>query len=268
MSGRSSYASEGQLETERLRTQARVWEPEAETMFDQIGLRPGAHCVDLGSGAMGVLGPLSRRVGPEGRVVGVDMDGRLLEAAAEYVKEECQPNVELLEGDVFATGLPRQSFDLVHARFVLAPVGHGDDLLAEMLRLVKPGGVVAMQEPDTASWSVSPRCAAFEVLRDVLGEYLVMTGGDPNAGRKIFQMLRRARLKDVKARAAVKSLQDDHPYMRVVLLGISPNRAGVVENLLATERELDRAAEDLDERLKDPDTRMTTVTLIQAWGTR
>ena len=267
MSG-SGYAAEGQLETERLRVQARVWEPDAEAMLDQIGVKPGARCADLGCGVMGVLGPLSRRAGPEGKVVWVDMDQRLLDSAQGYVREEGLPNVELVEGDVFSTGLPKQSFDLVHARFVLAPVGHADDLMAEMMRLVKPGGVIALQEPDTSSWNVFPRCMSFDFLRDVLGEYLVLTGGDPNAGRKVFQLLRRARLKDVKARAAVKSLQDAHPYMRMVLLGISPNRAGVVDSLLATERELDRAAEDLDERLRDPDTRMTTVTLVQAWGTR
>lgn len=38
--------------------------------------RPGWRCLDLGCGAMGILGPLSRRVGPDGSVVGLDQDGR------------------------------------------------------------------------------------------------------------------------------------------------------------------------------------------------
>ena len=66
--------SDGGSELERLRLQARVWESEAETWLDLIGPMTGWHCVDLGCGAMGLLGPLSHRVGPAGRVVGIDRD--------------------------------------------------------------------------------------------------------------------------------------------------------------------------------------------------
>jgi ubiquinone/menaquinone biosynthesis C-methylase UbiE len=47
-------------ELERLGLQARVWDPEAGAMLDRIGLQPGWHCLDLGCGAMGIWGPLSR----------------------------------------------------------------------------------------------------------------------------------------------------------------------------------------------------------------
>ena len=114
------YGSDGMVETERLQVQARVWEPEAEALFDEVGLKPGFSCIDLGCGAMGVLGPLARRVAPGGRVVGIDTDERLLVAASEYVKANGLSGVELIEGDAFATGLPKASFDVVHARYVIA----------------------------------------------------------------------------------------------------------------------------------------------------
>ena len=63
-----------EAELERLRLQARVWEPETETMLDRIGIQPGWRCLDLGCGGMGILGPLSQRVGRGGQVVGVDCD--------------------------------------------------------------------------------------------------------------------------------------------------------------------------------------------------
>jgi len=53
-------------ELERLRLQAQVWEPDAEALLDSIRVRRGWDCIDLGCGAMGILGPLSRRVGPDG----------------------------------------------------------------------------------------------------------------------------------------------------------------------------------------------------------
>jgi 16S rRNA G1207 methylase RsmC len=99
----------GSAELERLRLQAQVWEPEAEMMLDRIGIQPGWHCVDLGCGAMGILGPLSRRVGPQGRVVGVDTDAKQLAAAREFVRQNRLENVEIWERDAYHTGLPRES---------------------------------------------------------------------------------------------------------------------------------------------------------------
>src|SRR5260370_37726173 len=62
------------VELERLRLQARVWEPEAEAMRDRIGVPSGAHGIDIGCGTMGILGPLSRRAGPAGQGPGSDTD--------------------------------------------------------------------------------------------------------------------------------------------------------------------------------------------------
>ncbi len=113
----------GSAELERLRLQARVWEPEAEIMLNRIDIQPGWNCIDLGCGAMGILGPLSRRVGSQGRVTGVDTDVKQLAAARDFVHENKLENVEILELDAYHTNLPRQTFDLTHVRFVFAPVG-------------------------------------------------------------------------------------------------------------------------------------------------
>ena len=151
----------GAAELERLQLQARVWEPEAEVMLDQIGLQAGWQCLDLGCGA-------SRRVGPTGRVVGVDLDARQLAAARAFVQEAGLHNVEILEQDAYHTTLPRQSFDLVHVRFVFAPIGRDEDLLGEMVALTKPGGIVAIQEPDATCWNCFPHHEAWDRLKGAM----------------------------------------------------------------------------------------------------
>src|SRR6266542_3088984 len=103
----------------RLDLQAGVWEAESETLLDCIGIESGATCLDLGCGATGILGPLSRRVGRAGHVTGVDGDDRQAAAARRYVEQRRLSNVEILRRDPFATGLPHAAFDLVHARFLL-----------------------------------------------------------------------------------------------------------------------------------------------------
>ncbi len=153
------------VELERIRLQARVWEPATETWLDDVKIQPGWRCIDLGCGAMGILGPLARRVGASGRVVGLDRDSRQLAGARAYLADNRLDNVEIVEGDAQHTGLPDASFDLVHVRFVFAPVGRDDALLAEMLRIAKPGGVLATQEPNSASWCCFPSNPAWDKLR-------------------------------------------------------------------------------------------------------
>src|SRR5438034_8759071 len=122
-------------------------------MLEMIGVAPGWRCIDLGCGGLGILGTLSRRAGPKGEVTGVDMDAKQLAAARAYVAGEDLKNVKVLELDAYNTRLPRESFDLTHVRFVFAPVGRDADLLREMIALTRPGGTIAIQEPDAASWN-------------------------------------------------------------------------------------------------------------------
>ena len=75
-------------EGERQQIQAQVWEPEVEVMLDRIGILPGWSCLDLGCGSMGILGPLSERVGTRGKVVGVDSDESLLNLARAKADKE------------------------------------------------------------------------------------------------------------------------------------------------------------------------------------
>ncbi len=261
------------VELERLRLQARVWEPAAETWLDNVKIQPGWRCIDLGCGAMGILGPLARRVGASGRVVGLDRDSRQLAGARAYLADNRLDNVEIVEGDAYRTGLPDASFDLVHVRFSLrrsdalfAPIGRDDVLLAEMLRIAKPGGVLAIQEPDSASWSCFPSNPAWDTLKRTILAAFQSGGGDFDAGRRTFDMLRRIGLEDVRLRAAVVALQDGHPYMRLPIQFATTLRARILDGGLMTAEELDAAMADCEAVAKDPDTTVTSFVVTQVWG--
>lgn len=98
----------------------------------------------------------ARLVGATGRIFGVDRDPLQLAGARQYVGEQSLGNIELVEDNSYASALPGHSFDFVNARFLLAPVGHDDELLREMWRLAKPGGIIALQEPDASAWDFYP----------------------------------------------------------------------------------------------------------------
>ena len=252
-------------EKERLQLQARVWQAETEHLLDRIGVQSGWHCLDMGCGAMGILGPLSRRVGANGRVTGLEMDAKLLAAAQQYVNDEGLNNVTLHQGDAYQSGLTPESFDLVHERFVLPHVSDPPALLKEMMRLTRPGGVVVMQEPDHSSWNFWPNSEKWPRLLHILESALALRG-DINIGRRTFQLAREAGLVDVQLRAGVVALQDSHPYMKMPLMGAAVLRPHMIAAGLTTEAELDELLADFERCASDPEVMMITFTTTQVWG--
>jgi ubiquinone/menaquinone biosynthesis C-methylase UbiE len=261
----TNYVFSNDAEVERLHIQARVWEPDVEALLDRIRVQPGWSCLDLGCGVLGILGPLSRRVGPRGRVIGVDADERLLAAAQAYVDEQGLTNVELLQRDARETGLPRGSFDLVHMRFVWA-FGHADAFLREMIALARPGGIVVSQETDQSSWNFYPPRPVWPRLKAAIEAGFLQIGGDANIGQQTFGMFRQAGLEDIQVRAVVAALQDSHPYMRMPIIGASGLRKAIVRASVMTNAELDEALAEMEQVVRDPATYAISFTVTQVWG--
>ena len=151
-------------ERERLQLQSRVWEPSGRRLLKQIGDGRGARAADIGCGVMGWLRLLSEWVGPDGGVVGIDIDDAMLAAARRFVADAGLGNVVLRNDDLFAVRLEPTSFDLVHARFQLTPLGRGHEQMETYLRLLRPGGTVVLEDPDWGSWHFNRPARACQKL--------------------------------------------------------------------------------------------------------
>jgi SAM-dependent methyltransferase len=77
--------------------------------------------LDVGCGVMGWLRVLAEGIDPAGTIVGIDIDGKMLEAAGAFVQEQQLKQVKLEKDDLFSSRLAPTSFDLTHARFQIAP---------------------------------------------------------------------------------------------------------------------------------------------------
>lgn len=251
----------------RLQVQAQVWQPDAEVMLDRIGVGPGSTCIDMGCGGMGILGPMSHRVGNSGRIVGFDADRELLDSAAAYVEAEGLRNVELREGDVTNPDLPKGAFNLVHSRFLLPHVDSPLAVLRSKIALAKPGGVIASQENDHSSWSFYPHCPEWYELLDLLEQTFALRG-DINIGRRTFHIFRECGLEDVQIRTSVQALQNRHPYMRMPLIGARAMRERMIAAGLTTAEEIDRLIEGVENAVNDPERVQITFTLVQVWGAK
>ena len=173
-------------EIERLHMQTAAIEFDAGVMLDRIGVSSGWRCLDLGCGPGGILELLSIRAGSAGRVVGLDADPVFLEHARLQARDRGLANVELVEGDAYRTGLPRGSFDFVHVRFVASTAGRPQELLREAIPLARPGGVVALQEPDSSMLKCYAPHEAWDRLTQVLEQVFGCVGGNVRLSQQLY----------------------------------------------------------------------------------
>jgi SAM-dependent methyltransferase len=263
----TGYLLAGQIsELERLQLQSHVWEPSGRRLLEVVGAARdqggGARSLDVGCGVLGWLRLLSEWVGPGGAVTGTDIDDAMLAAAAAFSTEEGLGNVRLVRDDLFTSHLEPASFDLVHARFELTPLGRGSDQMATFVRLLRPGGAVVLEDPDWGSWHFNPPAPALEQLIALTVEAF-RRWGDAEAGRKHPALLRAFGI-EPQVRAEVLALPTGHPYLRLPLqmaAGLQPRLRAFTDAA-----ELERLRQQGEAELAEPGRWGTTFTLLQCWG--
>jgi SAM-dependent methyltransferase len=249
-------------ELERLRLQSRVWEPTGRQLLSKIEDGSGGRALDIGCGAMGWLRILGEWVGGSGQVVGTDIDENLLDAARAFLDAEGISNVKLVVDDLFESNLEPQSFDLVHARYQIAPLGRGREQAASYRRLGRPGGLLVLEEWDLGSWHFNPPAPAAERLIRLLSEIFAGLGGE--AGRGLPELFREIGVEEPGIDAHVIALKPGHPYLRLPLQFSVALESRLLQTL--SEDQLASLRRESETELAEPGRWGTTFTLIQSWG--
>ncbi|MFG2137955.1 class I SAM-dependent methyltransferase [Streptomyces sp. NPDC048650] len=110
----------------------------------ELGLRDGDRVLDAGCGTGRALPALREAVGPRGTVLGADLTPEMLRAAVRAGRDRC---AGLLLADVGRLPLPDAALDAVFAAGLLSHLPHSADGLAELARITRPGGRLALFHP-------------------------------------------------------------------------------------------------------------------------
>lgn len=163
-------------------------------------MRPGSRVLDAGCGTGTITRGFVPLVGDTGLVVGVDPDPDQLPG---------ESTVEFVAGSVYALPVSSNSFDVVFAHALFEYLTSPADALAEIRRVLRPGGRLALSTPDWSRARLRPRTANVDAA--LRGHYLLhrRTGGDPFSGRRIAELVTRAGFQEVHTHARFRP---DLPY--------------------------------------------------------
>jgi SAM-dependent methyltransferase len=254
------------VEQQRLVALSESFEPPARWLLDQIQIQPGWRAIDVGCGPLGILHLLSERVGSKGVVVGLEREPRFAHMAQDQVARRHLGNVTVLQADVMASGLQNCSFDFAHERLVMVNLSSPETLLAELVDLVRPGGIVAVEEIDNASWVCQPPHPSWDKLLQTFHAAFRASGGNVCIGRRLPELVRAAGLGDVQYKVHVDFAMRG-AYRRTHLLTLIDSlREQIIRLDLLTEDELARHRQTLATHLDDPNTVVIDKLLVQAWG--
>ena len=253
-------------EATRLERQADELAPESSALLDRVGLRRGDSAIDLGCGPRGVLELLSERVSPGGRVVGLDADPAHVALASRFAADRGLNDVEVLCADARNTGLDADSFNLVHARALLVNLPAPAEVLAEMVRLARPGGWVVGLEPDAQVAICHPPHPAFDRLCELLLVAFSRNGADPHTGRRLGELYRQAGLQDVTVEIRATPYPAGHSRRTIRADLIRSLRPQIIDMGLADERELDQLDQAARTHIGNPGTLVMPFLNFLAWG--
>lgn len=231
-------------ERERLSMLESVLDPGSIRHLERLGVSEGWSCLDVGAGGGSIAEWLCRRVGGTGQVLATDLDTRFLDAL-EY------PNLEVIRHDVRTEELPNAAFDLVHARALLVHLADRDLALRHLVRALKPGGWLLVEEPDYVSIVADPRFAGADRVAKYVAaalQFLGAAGFDHGYGRRLFGDVRAAGLDEVDAEGRVGMAWVDTPEHEFNRLTFAQLRDRLISANLLTDAEATEIVTALDDR--------------------
>ncbi|MET9217527.1 methyltransferase domain-containing protein [Streptomyces sp. NPDC003300] len=250
--GDYAFDNDSPYATEQHRCLAAAHDAITTARLAETGVGPGWDCLEAGAGGGSVALWLADRTAPGGSVLATDIKPEHIPA---------RPGLEQRRHDIVRDPLPDAAFDLVHSRLVLTHLPQRRAVLGRLLRALRPGGHLQLEEFDIdyAPVLLAPderTRAGYEAFRAAKGRVLRAAGADPAWGRTCAADLRAAGFTDIEPVPHLVPWAADSPGLRLQLHHTYHLRDALLEHGM-TEDEL-LAARDA---MRHPDFRAASCVL-------
>ncbi|MBK8553621.1 MAG: methyltransferase domain-containing protein [Ignavibacteria bacterium] len=178
-------------ESERLQMMSDLLDPNCKFHLERIGIKSGWRCLEIGAGNGSLSKWMSQKVAPNGHVVATDI-------RTDLMSDLKSTNLEVRQFDVVKDEPPDTPFDLVVIRALLHHLPQRREVVSKMIRWLKPGGWLFIEEPDFyPTWTAEPRSQ-----KDFWSDFIswaATNGIDYYVGRKVAPWLQEEGMKNINA---------------------------------------------------------------------
>lgn len=253
-------------EQKRLSGIEELWDSATMATLDHVGLGQGWRCLEIGAGNGSIARWLADRVGKSGEVIATDIDPSLIDGAD-------RANLRVLRHDISSDVPLPGPFHVVHARLVLSHLPNRVEILHNLAQLCAFGGILVIEEfdwpnrlsaTDSAGSGMSDAAGLYFKANQVVNDFMVENGYDPEYGARLPHDLRSCGLVDIDAvgnsrliRGATTSVEFD----RQAFLQLADR---LTESGLLTRPDITQVLACLD----DPNFLVLSPVLVTAWGRR
>ena len=145
-------------------------------------LRDGALLLDAGCGPGNITAQLAGMI-PNGKVVGIDSSLEIIDQAkGEYPTQRVE-NLAFQQGDIYKLKFENDSFDVIYMHQVLQHLSDPVKALAELRRVLKPGGILASREADNGAFTWYPELPKLDRWRELYRDVTQQNSAESNGGR-------------------------------------------------------------------------------------
>jgi len=203
-------------------------------LLSSVGLHPNVRVVEFGCATGAFTRELAKAVGPSGLVHGIDPSAFNIARARELTRPDGLQNMLFAVASPARTGLAADSADLVVADHLLGRVSDPGEVVAEMVRVLRPGGTAAVFDDDEGLVVYEPEPPALTELRTLLARKRHESGEGLMVGRCLYRFLREAGLQEVTVVARTFNSTEMEPRERAQRMNHLAALAQTVDSLRET----------------------------------
>lgn len=265
LSSPGKYAlATGPAAVRRLHVLHNIYSPAGRRVLVNAGLKEGMKVADFGCGVGVVTRMLAQMVGPSGSVTGVDVNGDQLEEARELCSVAGLSNTSFLEASACDTRLPRESFDLVYCRFLLLHLPDPISCLIEMRDVLKPGGILVVEDGDLATAGSIPE-SSFDRFADLFMQLGPIRGVDYSIASNLYHLVRSVGFADTNLEIYQPAAAGGDAG-KLLMWSVAEAGPSFVDAGLTTYELLEQALYEMQESLDDPDVLVLAPRMSLVWA--